>query len=210
MLAATVTCPKGNGTIVNPTSIPVHNLDRFLEQSPEDGKSLTLRELIMRSEKLRNDSLRAAARADALSESDSASAKASVGALRAAIAAASAANTGSKTLIEGLSAVPSGGNAPRIVAIARQAEIAKLLNENDSARLLILKQTPASAFYTKDNLWTFFGGPPLYAMGGVSLSYAIVEPATGTVKASGVIAEHGGYRSVRRVEQLIARANAAP
>jgi hypothetical protein len=95
---------------------------------------------------------------------------------------------------------PVTDKEPLIVRVIRQKRIQDKLSTGPL--VLLLNGSHAAAYYTKKNLWTFLGGPPLYTMGGVSLTYTLFDPASGQILRAGAIAKHGGYRSVRQVERL--------
>jgi hypothetical protein len=60
--------------------------------------------------------------------------------------------------------------------------------------LLVLKvQKAGGGYLIKKSLWTFFGGMPLYHMGGVSVSYELFEGQSGQVLASGIVPVYGGF-----------------
>ena len=98
----------------------------------------------------------------------------------------------------------------------KAAPIAQLLHQDsvktqigNKAVVLLVTGTPTAAYYTKKNLWTFFGGMPVYTMGGTVMTYKLFEPKTGEVLAWGTIAKHGDYRSVTAVERLFTTREAA-
>lgn len=103
-------------------------------------------------------------------------------------------------LMTRLSADPAEGKEPLAVRIIRQMAVQRHLEGNPL--ILLLSSEDAAAFYTKKNLWTFLDGPPLYTMGGVSLTYTLYERDSGLVLAGGTAGKHGGYRSVGAVEKL--------
>ncbi len=94
----------------------------------------------------------------------------------------------------------TGDQAPPLVRIVRQQIVQRHLAQKPL--ILLVTSQKAAAMYTKKNLWTFLGGPPLYTMGGVSMVFTLFDPVTGNVIAAGAIAKHGGYRSVGSVERL--------
>jgi hypothetical protein len=75
--------------------------------------------------------------------------------------------------------------------IIRDIAVFNALKDND---LLAVKlQKFGGAYYTKNNIVTFFGGMPFFHMGGVVASYLLMDGATGTVLRSGVVPVHGGF-----------------
>ncbi len=60
--------------------------------------------------------------------------------------------------------------------------------------LLVLKvQKAGGGYLIKKSLWTFFGGMPLYHMGGVSVSFELFDGRSGQVLASGLVPVYGGF-----------------
>ncbi|MEA2599235.1 MAG: hypothetical protein QOF89_227 [Acidobacteriota bacterium] len=90
-----------------------------------------------------------------------------------------------------------------LTQVVRDAVVHKLLS-NDSTRLLLIKmQSSGGSYYTRKNLWTFFGGKPFFHMGSVVVSFVLLEGKTGHVKASGVIPVHGGFVQADQLEREI-------
>ena len=139
-------------------------------------------------------------RAAALHKSDGVKAAAAAAIFDRADVAATLAVAAYDKLMTGLLADPVEGKEPLAVRIIRQKAIQSKLADNPL--ILLLNSEAAAAYYTKKNLWTFLGGPPLYTMGGVSLTYTLYENNSGAVLAAGTAGKHGGYRSVRKVEKL--------
>lgn len=106
-----------------------------------------------------------------------------------------------ESFMNGLNAAPQSGSEVPIVRIVRAKMIQSHLSRPNVHILLVIDQKIAEN-YTKKNLWTFFGGPPLYTMGGISSVYILYNPSTGQVEAAGAIPRHGGYRSVNAVQKL--------
>lgn len=120
--------------------------------------------------------------------------------LTAAAGLADAAAASYKGFVDGLVTVPTGGGEAPLTRILRARAVRDKLSA--SARILVLTDKVAAAYYTKKNLWTFLGGPPLYTMGGIAISYSLLDGQTRRILASGSVAKHGGYRSVDKVEKL--------
>jgi hypothetical protein len=56
-------------------------------------------------------------------------------------------------------------------------------------------------YYTKTNLWTFFGTTPFYVMGSAVVNYSLVDPSgEGKLIAADVVLIHGGYAKVNDVQ----------
>ena len=105
------------------------------------------------------------------------------------------------TFVTALNAAPQAGTDPAVVRIVRGKKLQSYLANPNSFALLVIDQKIAEE-YTKKNLWTFFGGPPLYTMGGITSVYILYDPNTGTALKAGVVPMHGGYRSVSDVENM--------
>ena len=93
------------------------------------------------------------------------------------------------------------GNIPLSDVILENA-LVEILKEN--GHLLIVKiQKVGGAYYTKKNIRTLFGGLPLYHMGGVVVSFVLLNGPDGSVKVSGVVPIHGGFVKADKVETLL-------
>ena len=82
-----------------------------------------------------------------------------------------------------------------VVALAnviREGVVADVLLK-DNLLLLVKLQKFGGAYYTKKNMWTFFGGMPFFHMGGVVASFVLLDGKAGTVQKSGVVPVHGGF-----------------
>jgi hypothetical protein len=89
-------------------------------------------------------------------------------------------------------------------AVVREGVVAKTLSSGGS--LLVIKlQTSGGAYYTKKNLWTFFGGMPFYNMGGIVASYVLMSGPDGNTLKSGVVPIHGGFVKSNEVQATVER-----
>ena len=104
-----------------------------------------------------------------------------------------------------VSAADNKGNLP-LSTVAREDVIARALT-GGAALLLIKLQTSGGAYYTKKNLWTFFGGMPFYNMGGVVASYVLLSGKDGATLKSGVIPIHGGFVRSNEVQSAVEKRN---
>jgi len=141
-----------------------------------------------------------AAQAKQLATSLRTSNAAVAGRLDAAEGRANRVITAFESFSSALTAVTAANAEAPIIRIARQYMIRRQLQEG--AVVLLVTTQNAGAYYTRRNLWTFLGGPPMHTMGGVVIAYSLYQPATGEVHTSGQIPIHGGYRSVRAVERM--------
>lgn len=101
-----------------------------------------------------------------------------------------------------LTTAEAGGAAP-LTDVLRQSALSKALMEG--AKLLVVKlQSSGGSYYTRKNMWTFFGGMPFFHMGGVVASYVLIEGEDGHVIASDVVAVHGGFVRAGKVRDHLA------
>ena len=92
----------------------------------------------------------------------------------------------------------------RAFAIRDRLERNPDLPLKQGGQLLIVKiQKAGGAHYTKKNMWTLFGGMPFYHMGGVIVSFVLLDGAAGSVAKSGVVPIHGGFVKANKVETHI-------
>jgi len=92
---------------------------------------------------------------------------------------------------------PAGGKPPLVQVVQRE----KLEADVQGASILTLSGNAVAAIYTKKSLWSFFGGPQLYASGGASVRYRLTKP-DGELLASGIVPVDSGYRSIKQVQKL--------
>jgi hypothetical protein len=71
--------------------------------------------------------------------------------------------------------------------------------------LIVKVQRSGGAYYTKKNLWSFFGGMPLYHMGGVVVSFVLLKDG-GTVADAAVVPVHGGFIQATKLAQELNQA----
>jgi len=76
--------------------------------------------------------------------------------------------------------------------VVRDGVVADALCQ-DNLLLVVKLQKSGGAYYTKKNMWTFFGCMPFYHMGGVVVSYVLLSGKEGRVVKSGVVPVHGGF-----------------
>lgn len=99
-----------------------------------------------------------------------------------------------------LSAVDDKG-ATSLATIAKEQAIVDGLA---GGHLLTVKvQKAGGGFFVKKNLWTVFGGLPLYHMGGVALTFALFEGSSGKVLASGAVPVYGGFVKSNEVQTTL-------
>jgi proteasome assembly chaperone (PAC2) family protein len=91
-----------------------------------------------------------------------------------------------------------------IVKIAREKAVREAIDRPDTLLLLVSVRSAVGGFYAKQNLWTFLGGMPFYAMGGSIVTYTLLT-GTGEVQGSGLIPIHSGYGKVSEIGALLVR-----
>lgn len=117
-----------------------------------------------------------------------------------------------KTFMDTLLATPQGAAEPLLERVLRQQTIKdKLylagdgLNPRPGTDILVLSDKAEGAYYTKKNLWTFLGGPPLYAKAAWSVSYTLLRGDDRSQLTSGTAVRSTGYRSIRAVDRDIGK-----
>ena len=95
------------------------------------------------------------------------------------------------------------GKTP-LTQVLLEAKIANTLE--DGGYLLVVKiQEAGGSQYTQKNMTTFLWGvaPPVFYMGGVVVSFVLIDGSDGTVKASGSFPVHGGFTKVDGIEKKL-------
>jgi len=59
--------------------------------------------------------------------------------------------------------------------------------------------TAGGTYYTRKNLWSFFGTMPFFTMGGVVLDYCLFNGSTGIVVKAGAVPLSGGFFKVKNL-----------
>lgn len=90
-------------------------------------------------------------------------------------------------------------NAFSLNTILQQSSVRNLLREGSP--LLIVKIDKAGGtYYTRKNLWTsIFGGMPFFNMGGVVITYSLLDGNTGRVLASDTVPIDGGFVKISKL-----------
>jgi hypothetical protein len=100
-----------------------------------------------------------------------------------------------------LTAADDKGNIP-LTSVIRDTVVADTL-KNGGMLLVAKVQKAAGSFYTKKNMWTLFGGMPFYNMGGVVVSFALLDGPAGTVLQAGIVPVHGGFVKSNQVQTTV-------
>lgn len=99
------------------------------------------------------------------------------------------------------------GKVPLTVAIQQDA-VRQMLK--DGAALLTAKISVAGGtYYTRKNLWSFFGSMPFFATGGVVINYTLLEGPSGRVLGAGVVPVYGGFHKVNQLPEFLRGSQAA-
>ncbi len=86
----------------------------------------------------------------------------------------------------------------------RDAEVFDALSKG--AFLLLVKlHFCGGSYYTQKNMWSLFGGMPFSHMGGVVVSYVLLDGKQGTVAASDVLPVHGGFVRSTKVKKALGK-----
>ena len=89
-----------------------------------------------------------------------------------------------------------------LAAIIQQDVIHTALS--GGASLLTAKISSAGGtYYTRKNLWSFFGGMPFFSMGGVVVSYNLFNGQSGAVLSAGAIPISGGFVKVGHLSKFL-------
>lgn len=68
------------------------------------------------------------------------------------------------------------------------------------ANLMTAKlSTVGGSYYTRKNLWSFFGGMPFFTMGGAVVTYNILDGRSGAVLSAGVVPVDGGFYKIGKL-----------
>lgn len=98
-----------------------------------------------------------------------------------------------------LSKATDSGGIP-LVPVLKEAAMEKRLREKEAYLLVAKIDLAGGSYFVKKNLWTFFGGMPLWHMGGTSISYLLMEGQSGRAVAGGSIPIHGGFIKAGKVQ----------
>lgn len=118
--------------------------------------------------------------------------------LAAAIASADAVAKSWESFVSALTTAPTNAE-PAIDRILRQMALRE--KTKGGVPVLVINSSQAGGYYTKKNLWTFLGGPPLYTDAAVAASYALLHGKERNIIRSGTVLVNGGYHSVRQVQR---------
>lgn len=115
----------------------------------------------------------------------------SAGLLKDAVTQANVALAAYDLFLTKLGTADEKGRVP-LANILHLDELSTTLAHN--GYLLSAKITSSGgSYYTRRNMWTLFGGMPFFNMGGVVVTYTLVEGKTGNIVAAGVLPVDGGY-----------------
>jgi hypothetical protein len=99
---------------------------------------------------------------------------------------------------------PDDKSAIPLTTVIRDSVVSDILSGN-GLLMTVRLATSGGAYYTKKNMWTFFGSMPFYNMGGVVVSFVLLEGTDGHVLASGAIPVYGGYVKSDELKQFLAK-----
>ncbi len=114
-----------------------------------------------------------------------------------------------QALYDTFSAKLAGGddkNPFPLNTIIQQNTVGNLLRQG--SRLLAVRiEKAGGTYYTRKNLWSFFGGMPFFNMGGVVITYALFEGNTGRILTAGTLPVDGGFVRISKLPQELATSN---
>ena len=99
-------------------------------------------------------------------------------------------------------AVADAKGVTLIAKIAAEKAFADAANDANALCLVLDVRATAGGYYTKRNLWTFLGFMPFYVMGGVVVTFQLVDK-DGKLKGAGTVPCHAGYANVKNVEKSV-------
>jgi hypothetical protein len=91
-----------------------------------------------------------------------------------------------------------------VTSLATIAKEQAIIDGLAGGHLLTVKvQKAGGGFFVKKNLWTAFGEMPLYHMGGVAVTFALLEGSSGKVLASGAVPVYAGFVKSKEVQTTL-------
>jgi hypothetical protein len=82
------------------------------------------------------------------------------------------------------------------LALVIQQDAVRTMLKNGADLMTAKVSSTGGSYYTKKNLWTFFGGMPFFVMGGVVVDYAVFKGSTGEVVIAGGVPIDGGFHKI--------------
>lgn len=166
----------------------------FAEVTALAGQDATLRQAVAASERQL-----AAAPPDATQDRDHAAPSASP--VKDALEFAKTAQTLYDAFYARLTSGDDKGQLPLDTVIRQNTVHAQL---QQGAPLLAVRIDQAGGtYYTRKNMWSFFGGMPFYNMGGVVITYSMFEGNTGRLLASGTVPVDGGFVKISNLPEAL-------
>lgn len=102
-------------------------------------------------------------------------------------------------LLSSLAAVDKEG-VPFVSLVIDQKLISEALEQGAYA-LFVRLNAATGGYYTKKNLWTFFGSMPFNVSAGAVASFVAIDGSTGVVKKAGQFSIHSGYHKINDVSE---------
>lgn len=87
-------------------------------------------------------------------------------------------------------------------AIIQQDAIRTAL-QNGSKLMTVKVSSTGGTYYTRKNLWSFFGTMPFFTMGGAVINYTLLDGNSGVVLSAGAIPIDGGFFKIHKLPQAI-------
>ena len=92
---------------------------------------------------------------------------------------------------------------PTLADVVMAELLLNKINQAGMALLTLQIDKSGGGYLTRSNIWTLFGGPRLYHMGGTVVSFTLLLPSTGEVLASGAVPVYGGFVKSSKVGKTI-------
>ncbi len=80
-----------------------------------------------------------------------------------------------------------------LAIIAQQRAVREQLSKGGAVLMTAKVSSAGGTYYTKKNMWTFFGAMPFYVMGGAVINFTVMEGPGGKVIVAGALPVDAGY-----------------
>ena len=111
-----------------------------------------------------------------------------------------AASTGFLAFATKLTSPDAASAKPPLATLLREAAVQAVAKDN--AVLLVKIHKAGGTIVTKKNLWSNFGGLPIYYTGATAVTFVLLNGTDATVVASGLVPVYGGYVRADQVKEI--------
>ena len=119
-----------------------------------------------------------------------------------AMAKLEAAMTATAEYVDGLTTKAAEQSRAPIVDLVLENHMLKALRSGEMLLIVNLTSVKGS-YYTRKNLWTFFGSMPFYHMAGAVVNYSLLSGSTGAVLHAGALTHHSGFMKSHQVRGVV-------